>query len=89
MIEEAVYASRRVALAPGSVMLLYTDGISEPENEDGDEFGSERLAEILRREPAQGGRQLFAVIRERVEEFHTSGEQLHDDSTLVVVRRLE
>jgi len=88
LIEEAVYASRRVALAPGSVVLLYTDGISEPEDEAGEEFGSEGLAEILRREPALPGRRLFAVIRERVEEYQASGEQ-HDDSTLVVVRRLE
>lgn len=89
LLEEAEYSSRRVTLAPGSVVLLYTDGISEPENEDGDEFGSERLAEILRRGPALPGRELCGTIRERVEDFQGDGERQQDDSTLVVVRRLE
>ena len=88
LLEEAEYESCRVALAPGSVVLLYTDGISEPENGAGEEFGSGRLAEILCREPALPGRQLFAAIRERLEDFQGNGERLEDDSTLVVVRRL-
>lgn len=88
LLEEAEYTSRRVSLAPGSVFLLYTDGISEPENAAGEEFGDGRLAEIVRQDPALPGRELFARIRQRLREFQGNGERLQDDSTLVVVRRL-
>ncbi len=37
------------ALQPGDMLVAYTDGIAEPENEYGEEFGAERLTDLLLR----------------------------------------
>lgn len=89
MLEEAEYTSKRVSLTEQGVFLLYTDGISEPEDPSGEDFGTSRLAEILREEAALSGEALIAAIRDRVEAFQGAGVQLQDDSTIVVLRRID
>ncbi len=91
LLEEAEFESRRVSLAAGGTLLLYTDGISEPEGEAGEEFGVRRLAEVLGECGGLSGSELMRTIRDRVEMFQgTLGSLawLQDDSTMVVVRRL-
>jgi serine phosphatase RsbU (regulator of sigma subunit) len=88
LLEEAAFYSRRVILTEQGVFLLYTDGISEPENGSGEEFGTSRLIDILREHPDAPGRELIRIIRDRLEEFQGAGVRLQDDTTVVVVRRL-
>lgn len=75
-----------VQLMAGDIVLLYTDGITEAINPQGDEqFGFERLAEVVRQNqnlPAEG---LSNRIRQALTEF-TQGNLLADDVTLVVSR---
>ena len=42
----AAYDESRVTMAPGDLLVFFTDGISEPENEYGEMFGEERLTEL-------------------------------------------
>ena len=42
------YQQEQVQLEPGDVLLAFTDGLIEPENSYGEEFGDERLAEAVR-----------------------------------------
>ena len=68
------YKPREIALAPGDMLLLYTDGVTEAENWETDQFGMERLdprdarrAGTLRRRggdcPRQGVRRRRAPVR--------------------------
>ncbi len=72
-----------LALAPGEVLFLFTDGLVEARR-DRDMFGSERVAELLRRHGHLPVDDLAAVTVDAVRDFH--GGQLADDLALVLVR---
>lgn len=83
----AAYTSVEIPLAPGDWALLYTDGISETNNPDGVEFGSERLRPCL---PAvqDGSADEFAIRLLRELDTWSArgkGEDLDDDLTLVAL----
>ena len=92
MLGEQPYLQATVTLAPGEVIVLYTDGITEavgPSAEEDDPeamFGEDRLFDVLRRHrhlPAAGIKDaILAAVTE-----HTAGVTQSDDITLVVVRR--
>jgi sigma-B regulation protein RsbU (phosphoserine phosphatase) len=80
---DAHFAGGEVALESGDRLVLFTDGIVEAENARGDEFGDDRLADIVvrhRRAPASA---LVDGIFEQVTRFTTG--PLQDDATVVVL----
>lgn len=84
---DAVIADGRRAFAPGEVLVLYTDGLTEAPNADDREFGGARLADALRAGQAGGARQINDGILAAVEKF--AGERgLRDDYTLVTIKRV-
>jgi phosphoserine phosphatase RsbU/P len=68
----------------GDTLILYTDGITESVNNAGDEFGEQRLIEVLRRNRDLSLETLLASIVEDVQHF--SPHEQHDDITLIVAR---
>ncbi len=48
LLPEATYERRETRLEPGAGLLIYTDGITEAENKAGDEYGLDRLRDLLR-----------------------------------------
>ena len=42
----AVYEEKTIILEPGDLLVAYTDGIVEPENVYGEQFGEERLQDV-------------------------------------------
>jgi len=67
---------------------LFTDGLTEAEDSDDEEFGVERLAEVTAKLAEPTAEKLCDAILEAVEAF-TDGATLHDDATLLVVERLQ
>jgi catechol 2,3-dioxygenase-like lactoylglutathione lyase family enzyme len=76
--------SAETELAPGDTLLLFTDGITEAMNNDGREFGEERLIEVVRAECHLSVERQMERILEKVSTF--SGREQEDDITLVVAR---
>jgi hypothetical protein len=76
-------------MAPGDVLLLYTDGLCEARNPAGEEHGLERMIAVLRREAAKGrtAREVVGRLFEELDAF-TGGALQIDDETAVVVRRV-
>jgi sigma-B regulation protein RsbU (phosphoserine phosphatase) len=76
-----------VTLALGDTVMLYTDGMTDALNGDGEGFGEERLAAAIRAhacEPAAGlGQAIEAAVR-----AHIGTAELYDDATLVVIKRV-
>jgi sigma-B regulation protein RsbU (phosphoserine phosphatase) len=72
-------------LAPGSVLLLYSDGLSEAANAAGEEFGDGRLADLARRHAGLPAEALRQAVFDAVDAWTRGAEQV-DDQTLVVVR---
>ena len=70
---------------PGDVMVIYTDGIPEARNGEGDEYSEERLARMLEQCFYQSAEEINQYIRHDVQEF-SKGLPLHDDQTLLVIK---
>ena len=81
------YGRGRVELQPGDLLAAYTDGITEPENEYGEEFGERRLTELLIRNARRPLEELVTVVTEAASAWGSAAEQ-QDDMTLLLLRRL-
>ncbi len=79
------YEEQSVPLGPGDLLVAYTDGITEPENSYGEDFGAERLAEVVMRHRDAQPDEIVAKVLEAVRQWDTSTEQA-DDMTLMIVR---
>src|SRR4029453_10195490 len=78
-------AVESIQLEPGDLFVLYSHGITEAMNSDGDEYGQERLSEVLSRSDALEAAETRDRVLNEVAAFAGSTPQ-HDDITLVVVR---
>ncbi len=76
-----------VQLAPGDTLVLYTDGVTEAENADGQEFGESHLLHSLGRHAQLPVEPLLQAVVEAVQEFSGGSEQ-QDDITMVIARCL-
>ncbi len=79
------YAEGTVDLAPGDLLFLYTDGLTETRNLDDEEFGTERVERILRQCRGLPLGDLIARVREEVRSFR-GREEAEDDITLLALR---
>ncbi|RNC84498.1 MAG: hypothetical protein ED557_05830 [Balneola sp.] len=74
-----------IELAKGDTLILYTDGITEAQNESEQFYGEDRLLNLLKRENAGSAAELRKLIIEDVRTFIGNARQ-YDDMTLVVLR---
>jgi sigma-B regulation protein RsbU (phosphoserine phosphatase) len=81
------YGHGYIELQQGDLLVAYTDGITEPENEYGEEFGDIRLAELLAQNANKPFAELTRLIAAAVRDWSATPEQ-QDDMTLLMVRRL-
>jgi sigma-B regulation protein RsbU (phosphoserine phosphatase) len=77
-----------VRLAPGDTLVLYTDGITEATNADGEEFGESHLLDTLGRHSHLPVGPLLQAVVGAVQQF-SSGSEQQDDITAVIARSLE
>ena len=82
------YDESRVQLRPGDLLVCYTDGVTEPENEYGEMFGEERLMDLLVRNGQPSARnEIIQMVLDGVRQW-TASEELQDDMTLLLARRV-
>jgi len=75
----------QIKLKPGDIVVFYTDGIVEAINSNEEEFGEERLREIISNNPNLDSASLIARIHEKLMEFVGDALQ-YDDLTLMVLK---
>lgn len=80
------YQDSVLQLAPGDRLLLFTDGITEAAKLDGEEFGEERLVNIVKSAVYESPFEMNAQSLSEVKKFCDS--KLQDDATLVVIAAL-
>jgi len=78
-------ASQFTVLAPGDLLVVYSDGVTESLDHAQEEFGEERLVTAVRRNRDLRPEALISSIVEEVRLF--SPHEQHDDITLIVARR--
>ena len=83
---DASYTASSLTLRSGDLLVAFTDGVTEPENEAGTEYGEERLRENLR---STGGLSASEVIDRVMNDVlaWTGDSALQDDMTMLVVRK--
>ena len=74
-------------LEPGDMLVLYSDGVTEANNPNYDEFGEERVIEVLRRHRRERAEEIVEAVTKALTEFAAGAPQA-DDITLVVAKRL-
>jgi sigma-B regulation protein RsbU (phosphoserine phosphatase) len=80
------YEQETVRMRPGDILIAYSDGITEPENDFG-EFGEERLLEVVARYRDQPLHVISAQVMLALEAWIGASEQ-PDDITLVLARQV-
>ena len=87
MEEHSTYVAKVVQLQKGDLLVFYSDGITEAENEKGDCFEPEKLAEFVMRNEQLHPQELIEQIQETVMDF--SGKDSFDDDFTCIVIRIE
>jgi sigma-B regulation protein RsbU (phosphoserine phosphatase) len=83
IFEDQTYSLGTAQLGPGDCVLLFTDGVTEACNSEGEEFGEHRLLHLLREQRALSPEKIQTQILSAVETF--SGVHWADDATLLVL----
>jgi sigma-B regulation protein RsbU (phosphoserine phosphatase) len=83
-IKGAAYEEERVDLKPGDLLLWFTDGLTDPQNPNGEMFGEERIVETARALLDQPCPAIVKGIYDAIYEF--SHGMLIDDFTLLVIK---
>ncbi len=82
----ARYAESGVTLEKGDLLVAYSDGVTETQNEDGEEFGEERLVGLIREHRQSSAERLQDLVSDSIRVFAGEAPQ-YDDITLVVLKR--
>lgn len=83
--EEVDMEQKEMQLAPGDLIIFYTDGITEAMNAEHQLFGMDRLETLVMSNPQARSQQVIDTVVEAVEEF-TGGTLQSDDFTLLVIK---
>ena len=83
IFEERGYEQGEIELRPGDRLIMFTDGLSEAVDSEGEEFGEERLAKASRRGLQLSAEALRRRLLDEVTEF--CGGDFEDDATALVV----
>ena len=79
------YEERVLAVGPGDLLFLYTDGAVEVPNETGDMFGAERLQQLLLNHASVSVDELLAQVEQGLRDFRGAAEPF-DDATMLALR---
>ena len=80
------YSQQQVRLQPGDMALFYTDGVTEAENENQDQFGLEQLTALFSGSPPTSAREATDSVFRAVEAFSGDAPQFDDITCLTLYR---
>jgi len=84
-IERFDYQASDYEMAPDSTLVVYTDGVTESQSQDGEYFGTERLRAVLERSASASASEICSTLLDEVRAFGSAERQ--DDLTLLVLKR--
>ncbi len=80
--------THEVIYAPGDILVLYTDGVTEAKNKQGDEFGYDQLRDVLMEVSGLSPRLIQEHLIKRLYEFSETT-NINDDYTTMIVKFTE
>jgi len=85
VFQQALFEEEKLQLEPGDTLVVFSDGVSEAMNSDGEEFGEDRLVSCVDANREMPPTQLLECILETVQRFRADAVQ-SDDITVFVLR---
>lgn len=85
LFEDSPYTQGKLKVTPGSILVAFSDGLTEPENVYGEEFGMERLRDEITRQRGVAPPRLAENLIAATEQWAGTPEQA-DDITIIVAR---
>jgi sigma-B regulation protein RsbU (phosphoserine phosphatase) len=90
MFPDIDYETVTLNLLPGDVLVFASDGIMESMDPTKQEFGFDRLADVLRNlAPGDTAESISAAILDATDKFSGNPSETHDDRTLIILRVTE
>jgi phosphoserine phosphatase RsbU/P len=86
LIAGTSYTQTAVELAPGDLLILYTDGVNESHDESGEQLGLDRLLSMARSLPTESAAAAGKGLRAAVARFRGAAPAA-DDETIVALQR--
>jgi serine phosphatase RsbU (regulator of sigma subunit) len=84
--DSSVYTSAKIHFEPGDLLILYTDGITEAQNKQGEMYDEDRLLRFLQSHRTHDLSTLMDGLVSEIRDF-TGHSELDDDFTVVALRR--
>jgi sigma-B regulation protein RsbU (phosphoserine phosphatase) len=88
IMDDTQYSEHNSALRPGQVLFIGTDGVWEMPDAKGEQFGKDRLREVIRQSAGHSADEIVRAVRERLTAYRGDVKSV-DDVTFVVVKVLE
>jgi adenylate cyclase len=88
LFDYASYEARTLHLGKGDILVVYSDGLTDAQNQQEEMFGQERLLQIIQQEAPSGSHAIEQKFLQAIEEF-TQGMPQTDDITFVVVEKCQ
>ncbi len=86
LFARAAYEEGRLAMGPGDLLALYSDGVSEAENCSEDQFGMDRMIDVMRAHQQAPAAAIVDQMFQSIDAFAGDAPQ-HDDITLMILKR--
>ena len=86
MFDSACYQSRPLHLDQGDLLVVYSDGLTDAENPQGEMFGEERLLELIEHHAPLGSQAVERSFMKTIDDF-TQGTPQTDDITFVLAEK--
>jgi sigma-B regulation protein RsbU (phosphoserine phosphatase) len=86
IMADVPYKPRAIALAPGDLLLLFTDGVTEAESSQSGQYGMERLERAILEMRGQRARSVVEHVVNGVAEFAQGAPQSDDITCVAIVR---
>ncbi len=86
IVKNQKFNVENIIMRPGDILAIYTDGITEAIDANGNFFGEEKLVQLIRKYKDIDAKSIALHIIEEVQKF-ADGKEYTDDRTLVVIKR--
>ena len=85
LFPNASYQAKSVELSSGTMLAIFTDGVTEAVNGADEEFGDERLLEALKGSRTHTPEEIYKSVIEKIRVWQGDLPQ-HDDITLIIAK---
>jgi sigma-B regulation protein RsbU (phosphoserine phosphatase) len=85
VLPDAEYPVRHIPLKAGDRFLLYTDGLTEAENERGESFGERQLPTLMRMNSSRSAQEFVGCVLPAFKAWQRASSAQEDDMTMIVI----